>query len=385
MSDNGGAGGNDKKKEEGAADKGTADKTKNCPPGKSCVVRDFAKNINSFGDVAGAVGDKINKAVEAKAASVASGIGTAIKNPVLCAANAVTAVPQMVEGVFNAVANGMDRVGTSAKKMTENIAGMAVDDDGFPNIFAPFKIVILSTMKNIQGMFGNMVFGADKWAKILADPNMKTDKIVDDMSKASEAFNRIVDSPAFQKIFNKWLMGYAEAMDKLIQMGKPKIDGVTNKLTGIVTDTSNKIGAAFTKSLTNIIGAALKSIPGVGIVFNVAELAHKMAAKIVSVCEPAVTKGGVSMISIANAGVDQVKNAQCKVEELTKSLAHLFPAQKGGEYRMKMTHRYNNRYNRKKIMRATKRVKVMLGKFTKKHGAALNYASKLKTRRRLYG
>ena len=379
----GGVGGDNPPKEGGVGDGIPQEKkTSNCPPDKTCVVRDLAKNVNSFGDAAGAVGTAIEASIKKKAASAASSVKT-LFNPVKCAASAVVAVPQMFEGIFNSVANGMDRVAKSAENMSVKIANLAVDDDGLPNILAPFKIVVLSTMKKIQSMFGSMVFGSEKWAKILADPNMKSEKIVDDMAKASEAFSRIVDSPAFKKIFNKWLMGYAAAMDKVIQMGKPKIDGVTNKLTGMIDDTSKRIGKAFTDSLANVIGAALKSIPGVGVIFNAADLAHKMAAKIVSVCEPPISKGGVSLITIANAGLDQVKNAQCKGEELINKLSAIMPGSGkqsggGGRYRMKLTHN-----NRKKIIRATKRVKFMLGKFTKKYGAHLNYAAKLKTRRRL--
>jgi len=374
-------------KKEGAdkgADKGSSGENKSgCPPGKTCVVRDLAKNINSFGDAAGAVGDKINKTIESKAANAASSVKT-LFNPAKCAANAAIAVPKMAGDIASAVGNGLamsfDRAAASLQKLTNEAAKLVDGDDGLPDIFAPFKIVVLSSMKRIQGMFGNMVFGAEKWAKIQADPNMKSDKIVDDMSKASEAFNRIVDSPAFQRIFNKWLMGYAEAMDKVIQMGKPKIDGVTNKLTGIVDDTSAKIGKAFTNSLTTIIGAALKSIPFVGVVFNVADVAHKMAAKIVSVCEPAVSKGGVSLVTIANAGLDQVKNAKCRVEDLTNKLSAIMPSssskQSGGST-------YKNRFvaNKKKIMRATKRLLYMLKNKTKKHPIKINYAAKLKTRR----
>ena len=396
----GGVGGDNPPKEGGVGDGipqgGVGDsipqekKTSNCPPDKTCVVRDLAKNVNSFGDAAGAIGTAIEASIKKKAASAASSVKT-LFNPAKCAASAVVAVPQMFEGIFNSVANGMDRVAKSAENMSVKIANLAVDDDGLPNILAPFKIVVLSTMKKIQSMFGSMVFGSDKWAKILADPNMNSEKIVDDMAKASEAFSRIVDSPAFKKIFNKWLMGYAAAMDKVIQMGKPKIDGVTNKLTGMIDDTSKKIGKAFTDSLANVIGAALKSIPGVGIIFNAADLAHKMATKIVSVCEPPISKGGVSLITIANAGLDQVKNAQCKGEELINKLSAIMPGSGkqsggggvqsggGGRYRIKLTHN-----NRKKIIRATKRVKFMLGKFTKKYGAHLNYAAKLKTRRRLH-
>ena len=303
-----------------------------------------------------------------------------LKKPAKCVADVAGFIPDMITKAGEAVAGAFDRIGNSAENMANKVAGLTMDDDGFPDIFAPFRIVYLSAVKDIQGIAGRLALGKNA-PQILADPNMKPEKLLQDMLNTSESYKKIVDSPAFKAIFDKWIQNFAEVLDKTIERGRPKIEGVRNKLTGIIDETSAKVGNALTNSLFNVISAAIKSIPGVGAVVNVAALLKQTGAKVAGICEPPISKGGLAMAQIVNTAVSQATKAQCKVEELTKSLAHLLPAQKGGGHRVKMTHRFNNK---KKIIRATKRVKLMLGKFTKKHRASLNYANKLKTRRYLY-
>ena len=363
----------------GAGDKAApaGDKTPTCPPGKSCVVKEAAAWLQSKGDAWEAAGKAITDYPTKKISGFANAVMEDIQKPVKCVADAAEFFPNIIEGIFNAIAGGFEKVGNSAEKMTEKIAGLAMDEDGLPNVFAPFQIIYLMTVKKIQGLIGSLVFGAD-WEKKLSDPNMKPDKLMDDMLKNSASFQRLVDRPAFKGIFDKWIGNYAEALDKAIELARPKLDKVTNKLTGIVDQTGKKIGESFTGSLVNIIGAALKSIPGVGVIFNVATLAKQLAAKIITVCEPMLTKGGFAVIGAANAGADRIEDLKCRIEDLKKKLGPLL--QSGG---YNITRKNND--NKKKIMRATKHIKHMLGnrnrnnsnknKQTKKH--RVNYAKRL--------
>jgi hypothetical protein len=364
----------------GAAGTGAAGTGKeSCPPGAQCVTQSVSARLQATADEWKNTGEKINNAMEHAGEKASGALKATFVNPAVCAAGAASSIPAIAEKVIDVVLGKMDQAAESAINLRSKIIDIALDDDGFPNVLAPFQIVYLSTIKKIQGLFGNMVFGKENWPKILADPNMDTGKLTADMLQASTAFKNVVDSPGFQNIFKEWLSNYADSLDKAIQMGKPKIDGVTNKLTGMIDDTSNKLGAAFTDSLSNVIGAALKSIPGVGVIFNVGELASKMAASLISVCEPIISKGGLSLITLANAGVKQAKNADCKVKELTDKLASLMPGSKQhGGFGRTHKHRFDNR---KKIMQATKRVKYMLHRFTKRPQLKLDYASKYRTRR----
>jgi hypothetical protein len=257
--------------------------------------------------------------------------------------------------------------------MTDKLTRLAQDDDGMPNIFAPFHILVTSKMKDMQDFIADKLFGQDFRVK-LKDPNMKPEKIMEDLLSNSKGFQKLVDSPIFQTIFNKWLNNYADAIDKAIDLGKVPIDRVTDKLTGVVTDTSKKIGNALTNSLTEVIIAALKSVPFVGIAVNIATTAKLIAAKLVSICEPAIAKGGFVVAKVANTGLDQYKKAECQVKNLQAKLAPLMgqgtsPVQAGG-----------GQDARQKIKKATRRVQRLLRLFTRKHGRAPNYNRRFKIR-----
>ena len=296
----------------------------------------------------------VNKVTSAKDAAV-----NAVTNPVKCAANSaaniVNVVPTMIENVGNAIAGSIDKIGNSFGNATDKAANMV-----FANPLAPFEIAYRSSMKKLQDIFAGIVLGVDA-PKILADPNMNPDKLLADMLKNSAAFKKIVDTPNFQAIFNKWLQEYAAALDKTIELGRPTINKVTDKLTGIVTDTSNRIGDALTKSLTNIITSALRSIPFLGAAVNIVALASKIADQIMAICEPILSKGGFVAATAINAADIQVNEAKCKVNELKKKIDPLLNSisQAGGGGGA------NNK--RKKIDRATKRLKWMLNRFTRRN------------------
>ena len=342
------------KKEEGDNKKEGDKKEGELPdcPTKPCIFTKVAASLKEPGKAmekaqVDTVNFLVNKVTSAKDAAV-----NAVTNPVKCAANIVNVVPTMIENVGNAIAGSIDKIGNSFGNATDKAANMV-----FANPLAPFEIAYRSSMKKLQDIFAGIVLGVDA-PKILADPNMNPDKLLADMLKNSAAFKKIVDTPNFQAIFNKWLQEYAAALDKTIELGRPVINKVTDKLTGIVTTTSNRIGDALTKSLTNIITSALKSIPFVGIFVNIASLASKIADQIMAICEPILSKGGFVAATAINAADIQVNKAKCKVKELTYKIKPLLKQAGGGGGA-------NNK--RKKIDRATKRLKWMLNRFTRRN------------------
>jgi hypothetical protein len=233
----------------------------------------------------------------------------------------------------------------------------------------------------MQDFIADKLFGEDFKVK-LRDPNMKPEKILESLLTNSEGFKKIVDSPIFQKIFKDWLNNYAKAIDKAIDLGKVPIDRVTDKLTGVVTNTSKKIGEALTGSLTEVITAALKSIPFVGIAVNIAAVAKTIAVKLVALCEPAFSKGGWVVAKIANTGMDQFKKADCQVKSLQAKLDPLLNSSKtGGDTEQSNSGAEQSNSGaeqsgggggghyqvRKKIRKATRRVQRLLRLFTRKH------------------
>jgi hypothetical protein len=346
---------------------------------KVCIVRDLANKLTQNGismeNVIKMIGDELNE----KVSSVQHTIIEDFKKPAKCVADVAGLFPSMIESTGNAIASAFDKIGNSAENMANKVAGLTMDDDGFPDIFAPFRIVYLSAVRDIQGLVAKIALGIDA-PTILADPNMNPDKILQDILNTSDSYKKIVDSPAFKKMFEEWIQNYAKVLDKTIELGRPKIDGVTNKLTGIIDETSAKVGNALTNSLMNVITGALKAVPGVGAVVSIAEFLKKTGTKVGEVCEPPVTKGGLVVATVANAAANQLKNAECQIENLKKKLAPLLQSSQAGGFNRNINNNNINRKtmnHRKKITRATKRIKHMLGKFTKKRHSKLNYTARL--------
>jgi hypothetical protein len=274
--------------------------------------------------------------------------------------------------MFDIVENGFNRVGNAAENALEKSVNLVFEDP-----IAPFKVFVYGKINNIQKFFGNILLGDDA-SKILLDPDMKPEKILEGLLQLSQSFAKIFENPEFQKVFDEWLTNYATALDKGITMAKPKFTAVTDKVTGVITDSTKKIGDAVGSSLTNIIGAVLKSIPVVGAVFNGAELAKKVAGKIIAICEPAVSKGGLAAFTLANMGMNQVNKTKCKVTELKNKIEPIMKkiqgtagssTQAGGSLVQA-----GGSYNSKK---ATRRVQRLLQQFTRRRMINTNYAKQI--------
>ena len=366
--------GKDDKGKDGEKDKESTSNS-DCPEGqKICIATNLAKNIIEKGNIVDAAKAQIVNAVTSKVASIKNTIMEDIGNPVKCASDVIVGLPAVAENFLNGIANGLNNIGNAAENALEKSATLV-----FENPFAPFEVFFYGKIKNFQLFFANLLLGANG-KDILLDPNMSPEKILKAMLKLSESFTKIFDHPMFQEIFNKWLTNYAAALDKGINIAMVPLTGVTDKLTGIVTDTSKKIGDAIGSTLTNIIDSILKSIPIVGAVFNVGSLAKKIAGKIMSVCEPFVAKGGLAVGTLANIGYDQYNKAKCQVNSLKKKIDPILKSinsttgasQTGGGFAgMSIEKR------RKKMHKATKRVQRMLLKFTRRQNKPTNYEKRL--------
>jgi hypothetical protein len=321
-----------------------------CPKGP-CIFTNLAQSLSKPQEVVNRIQANAAQFIGVKVKSVKDTVVDTVTNPLKCAANVVNVVPTMIENVGNAIAGSIDKIGNSLGNATDKAANMV-----FANPLAPFEIAYYSSLKKLQDIFAGIVLGVDA-PTILADPNMNADKLLADMLRNSAAFKKIVDTPDFKEIFDKWLQNYAAFLDKTIELGRPTINKVNDKLTGIVTDTSNKVGEALTKTLTNIITSALRSIPFLGAAVNIVALASKIAERIMSICEPILSKGGFAAATMINTADKQLNKAKCEGKKLMTQIAPLLKQAGGGGGA-------NNK--RKKIDRATKRLKWMLNRFTRR-------------------
>ena len=305
---------------------------------------------------------QITDSITNKISSVKKTIKEDIQNPIKCATDVVTAIPNMIDKVTASVEGFFNRIATAAGNAVDKVTEMTFTDP-----LIPFKMAIYSVAKQFLGIPGQIV---GLTPAQLADPNMKPDKLLEDILIMSAAYKKILDAPKFDIIFNKWLANYAEVIDKTIQKGKPKIDAVGDQVAKIVSDNSKKVGDAITKSLNDLIAAGLKAIPGVGAVVSAAGFAKAFGEKLLAICAPPVSKGGEVALKITNTAVNQFNNAKCKLDELKAKLAPLLKvAQAGGGS--------GGVNNRKKMHKTTKRVQRLLKRFTRRHKKPTNYGKRL--------
>lgn len=369
----------DKKDKKDKGDKGDKDSSGSpgCPEGqKYCFGKNLADSLIKKGDVIQAIQDSGINYLKDKAVAVKNTIVETALNPPKCALNVVTALPSAVEKMFDVIENGFNRIGNAAGNALEKSATMVLQDP-----IAPFKVFFYGKINSFQKLFAGILLGPNS-SQILLDPNMDPGKLLEAMLKMSQSFTKIFDHPLFQKIFNEWLTNYASLFDKGVNLVLPKVTGVTEKITGVVVDTTKKLGDAIGSSLTNIIGSILKSIPFVGIIFNVGELAKKIAGKIMALCEPIVSKGGLATFALANIGVKQYNKVKCQLDNLSKKVEPIISQINGQGSKAEQSgggfyddHQY---YKRKRAIKATRRVQRLLSQFTRRRQIKpTNYAKQL--------
>ena len=335
----------------------------------------MADSLTKQGDVIQAIKDSGINYLKDKAVSVKNTVVETALNPPKCALNVVTALPSAVEKMFDVIENGFNRIGNAAGNALEKSATMVLQDP-----IAPFKVFFYGKINSFQKLFAGILLGPNS-SQILLDPNMDPGKILEAMLKMSQSFTKIFDHPLFQKIFNEWLTNYALLFDKGVNLVLPKVTGVTEKITGVVVDSTKRVGDAIGSSLNNIIGAILKSIPFVGAIFNVGELAKKIAGKIMALCEPIVSKGGLAAFALVNMGAKQYNNVKCQLDNLSKKVEPIISQINGQGSKAEQTgggfydHQY---YKRKRAIKATRRVQRLLSQFTRRRQIKpTNYAKQL--------
>ena len=295
--------------------------------------------------------------------------------PSKCAKEIVSILPttdgiqKAIDNMFDSIAEGFNKIGKSAEYMKNNVTGMVLDDEGWPDFLAPFKIVAYSAVKDVQDRIGNFALG-DKWHETLNDPKLKPDELLADILKTSDSYKKLIDNPKFQDIFKEWIDNYAGVLDEAIELGRPAIKGVEDKATEVINDTSKRIGDALTKSLSEIVSSAVKAVPVVGIPANAAFMTKTIGENLQKVCEPALTKGGIAAAEVINTAVKYGEQAKCELDNLKKKMSPLLEkSQNGGSCSGMSVER-----KRKNINKATKRLKRMLSRFTRRRTKPINYA-----------
>jgi hypothetical protein len=335
---------------------------KKCPNNQEfCLGEEKAKQLMHIGDL----GHKMETAgVKALEKFAYNPIKSALTNPVKCAAGVLTGFPATIGSIFTAITNGISSVGNAFENTAEKV---------IENPFAPFQMFFANTSGRLSEFFAGIL-----GVKGLMKDGAESKEILQAMLNMSSAFGKIFDDPEFQTTFNAWLQNHATSLDKAVNIAIPKFRGVTDKLTGVVTETTKKFGDALGSTLTNVISAILKSIPVVGAVFNIAALAKQIGTKIISICEPLISKGGLSILSMANMAAKGIAKTKCAVSELTEKVEPILkniqgthkagPIQTGGRDVIR---------KRKHAAKATQRVERLLKQFTRRQTKEPNYAKQL--------
>ena len=377
------------------------DKTeKPCSNTNDCPARSLAKFITD-NDPAKKIKEKIEQKAQKTADNLKQNVKALFGNPVECAAKVGVGIPALaantVGAFFKAFTDGMDNVANSFNKMGEAAAnGMLDKETGLPKIFLPFEYAFAKTFNDVQTNIGNSLFGEKEWKAMLDDPNLDMEEPLKNVLKTSELLKKISNDDKVKEIFNKWILSYADIIDNAIRVGKVPIERVQAQLTGIIDDTSNKIGNSITNSLSNVISSALKSIPVVGIIFNASDVAMKIAGKIMTICEPSVSKGGFALAQLWNTATNQKNQAKCKINEIKNKIVPIFDKFKKAENKAAEAAGGAKVSNAKvggakvgggakvsikrQIKKTTKRVHRLFRLLTRKHMRTPNYNRHIKIR-----
>ena len=184
------------------------------------------------------------------------------------------------------------------------------------------------------------------------------------------------------------MINYTSAFAETLELAKPQLEELKAMLNGVIEDISKKLGVTLGKAVVDTIKSIIGEIPLAGGVLDGITSVVQLAENLVKTCLPVVTKGAgaLPIINKINAEYAKTKNdVNClikKVEPIMKKFEG-HPAastsQTGGCGGDGMRS-CGGGNNKKKIEKATLRVKKMLKRFTRRQIKPVNYARRLQFR-----
>ena len=222
-----------------------------------------------------------------------------------------------VEG-FDKIGNAIGRVNTNIDNVLKTIGNKEIK--GYPNIFGPIEVLIAIIMIKLQS-FINMIFLGSDADKIMADPNKSPDKLWNSVSNNAELFKKLSQHPEFTSKFHDLIVKFTEAILTSMEVARPEIDKVSNKISEIITSIGNKSASTVEASVHNIMTGIFKAIPIVGTIIAALDAGDRFAKGLMTKFgdKAGLVAGGVMpYLNILNS---VAQKSISEVESLQKSLA----------------------------------------------------------------
>lgn len=363
--------GDDKGKED---DKKDGDGKKDCKDQNSCVGRDASKKlsvpVNSFKSIDQMAKDKLHSTLK----KIWGALHDKAKFLSLVTKELPKVLPNMIDKIGNSTAGAFDNVSISIKNLFDQVSGQEIK--GYPDIFGPFEVAYAIIILKIQNIINQIALGKDA-DKILADPNIKSDELLDKMIRISKRYKDVVQQAEFRHVFGEWMKNYVDALLKTLDIAQPEIDRINQRLKDIIEGMGDNIGKSITHSLVNVISAIVSNIPVVGGVWSVLLSADELGQEIINGCRP-LTKAAGSTAYVIDGVNNQIGKTKCKVNELAKKIEPILSKmtpQTGGGIRKRNA-------LEKKINNTTRRINYMLTRFKCKNKSKPNYTRRIMNRRR---
>jgi hypothetical protein len=340
-----------------------------CIGSETCVGDLIAGKLSKPGEMMHMAKGKIDEGLKDSVKLVAS----SLTNPVKCAALAVGAVPSMITGIGKSISGAFDGITDSI-----NNTFIAANNKGYSGIFGPIKIAQAMFLGKLQGVINDIALGHDA-EKILSDPKMTAKILFDKLVLRSKMYKLAVEDAQFRGVFKEWITEYVNTLMTAFKIAQPEIDRINKEVKYIIEGAGDNIGESLGHALTNVIVSVISAVPVVGWIAPVVKTADELGRGIIKGCHAPITQGAGIIMPVVNEFNKQKSRLNCEVKKLEKKIEPMVEkferqaqAQAGGG---------NNKKTKRKIYKATKRVNVLLDRFSSKQNQKINYTRRLNRRR----
>jgi hypothetical protein len=294
-------------------------------------------------------------------------VASSLTNPVKCAALAVGAVPSMITGIGKSISGAFDGITESI-----NNTFIAANNKGYSGIFGPIKIAHAMFLGKLQGVINDIALGHDA-EKILSNPKMTAKILFDKLVLRSKMYKLAVEDAQFRGVFKEWITEYVNTLMTAFKIAQPEIDRINKEVKYIIEGAGDNIGESLGHALTNVIVSVISAVPVVGWIAPVVKTADELGRGIIKGCHTPITQGAGIIMPVVNEFNKQKSQLKCEVKKLEKKIEPMVEkferqVQAGGG---------NNKKTKRKIYKATKRVNVLLNRFTCKQNQKINYTRRL--------
>lgn len=195
----------------------------------------------------------------------------------------------------------------------------------------------------------------------MADPNKSPEKLWKAVSDNSEIFKKLSQHPEFTSKLHDVIAKFTEATLNSMEVARPEIDKVNDKISEIITKVGNKSASTVEMVVHNMMTGIFKAIPVVGTIIAALDAGDRVAEGLMTKFGDTAghAAGGVMpylnlLNSVSHKSMDAVLDLQKSLGSVMNEVSHSVKSppisstkkHSGGRGRI-MSHKLNR--NRKKL------------------------------------